>query len=319
MPNKRISDLSYIPESEISGNTLVPLVTYFSAATGDTVHTYVDDLQNYIINNGYWTSGSTGTGSVTINNGGGSDSQGNYTYSEGQSSFAVGDASHAEGQGTTSTGFASHSEGRNTTADGNYSHAEGNGTQSLGNNSHSEGSLTTSNGDSSHAQGEYTNSVGLASHASGLGLNGNEIIANGQTSFIHCEVTGLLSSGVYSDNASILGGIDNFISGASNNSSIIGGKENYIGTGSTSSTILGGDGNMIGNGVTNSVILGGVSISATSGNTVYVPSFVIYTEYEPTSFSDPAGEPGSITWSSNTDKLYYKTANGWFVIGGTPA
>ena len=39
MANKKISELPYIPESQISGNTLVPLVTYYSAATGDTVHT----------------------------------------------------------------------------------------------------------------------------------------------------------------------------------------------------------------------------------------------------------------------------------------
>jgi hypothetical protein len=317
MPNKKISELPFISESEISGNTLVPLVTYFSAATGDTVHTYVDDLQNYIINNGYWTSGSTGTGSVTINNGGGSDSQGNYSYSEGQSSFAVGDVSHAEGQGTTSTGFASHSEGRNTTADGNYSHAEGNETQSLGNNSHSEGRFTIAGGDSSHAQGDYTLASGNYSHSSGLGLNSNEIIASGQTSFIHCEVTVAGSSGVYSDNSSILGGIDNFISGTSNNSSIVGGKENYIGTGATGSTILGGMGNIVNDGLINTTILGSTGITATNSNTVYVPSFVIYTEYEPTSSADTAGEPGSITWSSNTDKIYYKTANGWFLIGGT--
>ena len=54
MANKKISELPYINGGEISGNTLVPLVTYFSAATGDTVHTYITDLQNYL------TSGITG-------------------------------------------------------------------------------------------------------------------------------------------------------------------------------------------------------------------------------------------------------------------
>jgi simple sugar transport system permease protein len=34
------------------------------------------------------------------------------------------------------------------------------------------------------------------------------------------------------------------------------------------------------------------------------------------SSADTAGEPGSITWSSNTDALYYKTANGWFILSG---
>jgi hypothetical protein len=56
MANKKISELPYINGSEISGNTLVPLVTYFSATTGDTVHTYITDLQNYL------TSGITASG-----------------------------------------------------------------------------------------------------------------------------------------------------------------------------------------------------------------------------------------------------------------
>lgn len=54
MANKKISELPYINGGKISGNTLVPLVTYFSASTGDTVHTYVSDLQTYL------TSGLTG-------------------------------------------------------------------------------------------------------------------------------------------------------------------------------------------------------------------------------------------------------------------
>ena len=54
MANKKISELPYINVTKISGNTLVPLVTYFSAATGDTVHTYVNDLKSFI------TSGITG-------------------------------------------------------------------------------------------------------------------------------------------------------------------------------------------------------------------------------------------------------------------
>jgi len=56
MANKKISELPYINGSKISGNTLVPLVTYFSATTGDTVHTYITDLQNYL------TSGITASG-----------------------------------------------------------------------------------------------------------------------------------------------------------------------------------------------------------------------------------------------------------------
>jgi hypothetical protein len=61
MANKKISELPYIGVPKLSGNTLVPLVTYFSAATGDTVHTYISDLQAYII------SGITGNTSVVGN------------------------------------------------------------------------------------------------------------------------------------------------------------------------------------------------------------------------------------------------------------
>jgi hypothetical protein len=61
MANKKISQLPYIGVSKISGNTLVPLVTYFSGASGDTVHTYVNDLKTFII------SGITGNTSVVGN------------------------------------------------------------------------------------------------------------------------------------------------------------------------------------------------------------------------------------------------------------
>lgn len=73
MANKKISELPYIDGSKISGNTLVPLVTYFSAATGDTVHTFVDDLQTYLI------SGLTGQTDVFVT--GGTYSAGTITFS----------------------------------------------------------------------------------------------------------------------------------------------------------------------------------------------------------------------------------------------
>ena len=64
MANKKISELPYINGGKISGNTLVPLVTYFSATTGDTVHTYITDLQNYL------TSGITASGNYLPLSGG---------------------------------------------------------------------------------------------------------------------------------------------------------------------------------------------------------------------------------------------------------
>jgi hypothetical protein len=63
MANKKISELPYIDGGKISGNTLVPLVTYFSAATGDTVHTYANDLKSFI------TSGLTGNTDVFVTGG----------------------------------------------------------------------------------------------------------------------------------------------------------------------------------------------------------------------------------------------------------
>jgi hypothetical protein len=63
MANKKISELPYINVTKISGNTLVPLVTYFSASTGDTVHTYIDDIQTYLI------SGLTGNTDVFVTGG----------------------------------------------------------------------------------------------------------------------------------------------------------------------------------------------------------------------------------------------------------
>ncbi len=49
MADKRISQLPYLPKSGITSADLVPLVTYYSAVTGDTVHTYMSDLQDYLL------------------------------------------------------------------------------------------------------------------------------------------------------------------------------------------------------------------------------------------------------------------------------
>jgi len=49
MADKKISQLPYLPKSGITSGDLVPFVTYFSAVTGDTVHTYMSDLKDYIV------------------------------------------------------------------------------------------------------------------------------------------------------------------------------------------------------------------------------------------------------------------------------
>jgi hypothetical protein len=92
MANKKISELPYIGVPKLSGNTLVPLVTYFSAATGDTVHTYISDLQTYLIsgltgNTDVFVTGGTysaGTITITNNTGGTFNVTGFYT---GQTSY----------------------------------------------------------------------------------------------------------------------------------------------------------------------------------------------------------------------------------------
>jgi len=96
MANKKISELPYIGVPKISGNTLVPLVTYFSAATGDTVHTYISDLQTYLISgltgntDVFVTGGTYSAGTITItNNTGGTFNITGVTFSGGSS--VVGD------------------------------------------------------------------------------------------------------------------------------------------------------------------------------------------------------------------------------------
>ena len=96
MANKKISELPYINSSKISGNTLVPLVTYFSATTGDTVHTYVTDFQTYLISgltgqtDVFVTGGTYSAGTITItNNTGGTFSITGVTFSGG--SGVIGD------------------------------------------------------------------------------------------------------------------------------------------------------------------------------------------------------------------------------------
>jgi hypothetical protein len=152
-------------------------------------------------------------------------------------------------------------------------------------------------GIASHAEGQQTTSNGLYSHAEGL-----QTIADGDYS--HAEGAVCVAHGNYSHAE---GWVTNAIGQASHS-----GGYNSTASGDTSfihstSSEVNGD---------RSVVLGGQSITGNTSDTVYVPNFVIYTEYEPTSSADNAGEPGSITWSSNTDALYYKTANGWFILSG---
>ncbi len=238
----------------------------------------VVDVSNLISNlaTDYYGESSHSEGSATI-------SVGVASHAEGRISFAYGDYSHAEGHNTIAGGTASHAEGYATSAMTSYSHAEGDNTLSNGSASHAEGSYTVSSGYACHAEGDFTQALTYASHSEGYGT-----IATGTTS--HAQGYETIALGDYSHS----GG---YQTKASGDTSFVHSKNSFAN----------GD---------RSVVIGGQNITGNTADTVYVPKFVIYTEYEPASSADTAGEPGSITWSSNTDALYYKTANGWFILTG---
>lgn len=153
----------------------------------------------------YWTSGSTGTKSIKVNNGTGLDATGNYSVAEGYDTLASGDyshtegynahslnsASHAEGTFTTASGIASHAEGSTTKATGDYSHSEGINTSATGEAAHAEGSGGTARGDASHAEGNTTTAFGNYSHA-----EGTQTMAGGPNS--HAEGSDTVTSGTNS-------------------------------------------------------------------------------------------------------------------------
>jgi hypothetical protein len=178
----------------------------------------------------YWTSGSTGTDSIKVNNGT-TNATGDYAVAEGSYTTATGDSSHvegsyskaygtyshAEGIYTTASGNnGAHSEGSNSTAQGQASHAEGYYGKALGQYSHAEGQSTTANADSSHAEGASTSAYGFYSHAEGFSTKaignhshaegfdgeaygsgshteGSSTVASGDSS--HAEGNGTLASG----------------------------------------------------------------------------------------------------------------------------
>jgi hypothetical protein len=128
----------------------------------------------------YWTSGSTGTGSIktvsgdTVSTGNYSVAEGfqttasgNYSHAEGNTTKATNGNAHSEGYFTVASGESAHAEGINTIAGGNYSHAEGYYAKATGGNSHAEGNFTIASADNTHAEGEGTTAAGYSSHAEG--------------------------------------------------------------------------------------------------------------------------------------------------------
>ena len=236
----------------VSGNTSATTTSYYMLKPEPWDYTISDwvltnigtgTTNNTTITPQYWTSG-TSIGSITTLSGN-NTSSGAYALSTGSGTTASGSCSFSEGQVTSSINVATHSEGYYTTSSGMFG-------------SHSEGYYTTASGMyGSHSEGKYTTASGASSHSGGVGVSGNTILAGGSASFNHSENTsgGIAGRGALADNSAILGG-----------------KNHNINTGSNNSVILGGSGNTVNSNVLNSVVLGGIGLTATSANTVYVPT-----------------------------------------------
>ena len=210
----------------------------------------------------YWTSGSTGTKSIKVNNGTGLDATGNYSVAEGYDTTAGGNYSHAEGYNAHALGQVSHAEGSFTIASGNTSHAEGNYTTATGEGSHAEGSGTIASGIASHSEGTDTIASGDNSHAGGAGSAGlGRVVASGDTSFVHQYVSGggqfgAVNYGTYGDYSSILGGKDHYIQSGSESGAIVGGSGHLLYGVSLNSGIFGGNTNLLID-TYNGVVIGG--------------------------------------------------------------
>jgi len=145
---------------------------------------------------GYWVSGSSGTNSIRVTNGGGADATGDYAVATGFLSTASGNYSHVGGFQNTASGDFSQAQGYRTVASGDYSHTEGKDNEATGSTSHAEGLGTKAHGDNSHAEGAGSISTGTNSHAGGIDSE-----ASGITSFIHST-----NSIVTGNRSAILGG-----------------------------------------------------------------------------------------------------------------
>ncbi len=309
--------------------TITGMTTPFSGGSGNCIN-------NLYVNNVYACSNE-----ITVFNrvqSTGSDAQNTLSFAWGLTNVASGNYSFAFGTGTTASGLASHAEGIDTLGIGDFSHAEGNVTRAGGEGAHSEGYSTNASGYYSHAEGfssaasaNYSHSQNKSTLARGTSSHagGNLTITDGPNSFVH----GFINYVGGESTVAIGGQYNSVFSGTTNNSGIFGGEYNVI-TGSTGpsdptqdSVILGGSGNTVtyfnssiiaseGSRLDadHSVILGGYSISGTQAETVYVPKFVMKTNFTPTGTTDPTGEVGEITY--DTTYLYFRGSAGWKRISG---
>jgi hypothetical protein len=243
---------------------------------------------------------------------------------KGFESGAIGTNSFAGGQSNYSFGLFSFTTNKSNKVFGSASSA-------FGTNNKVYGTSSSSFGDSNKIEASIGFSIGNSHEIYGdrSFLGGFGCISNGFASFgFGSQHT------IYGEYGAILGGALNTIqSGLTDSCVILGGEQNVI-SGATptnpcnTSSILGGSGNVVKNynssivGSENStliadhsVILGGISISGTQNGTVYVPNFVVKSNFTPpTGTTDPTGEVGQITYDSSF--LYYRDTSGWKRLSG---
>jgi hypothetical protein len=330
-------------------------VIYLSSSYGDITTEYTSDDYVYINDVSYANtltetyrkvSGATFNGSETIiylydiststssfavvgNTGGvstwnGDQNVGGYvSNTKGSSTAALGDFSMAVNETNNALSKSTFAQGKANTVFGINSCV-------FNNNNYVVGTSSVSFGDSNVVEGDISFIIGSSNEInSNYAFAGGEAnLNNGELSFIFSNQStinnsqGAILGGIFNliqsgdtDNSTILGGINNSISGLTPSdqvydSSIIGGSGNTVQ--SFSSVIVGGEGNTLTGG--RSVVLGGIGISATASDTVYAPNLVLAFSGTPTSSLDSLGEPGSLLWDDSY--FYYKDNTGWKRLSG---
>ena len=292
----------------------------------------------------YWTSGSTGTGSIktlfasgstgaysiatgfqtiasenySIATGNKTTSSGKYSHAEGYNTIASVNYSNASGYYSTASGYYSKSSGFDTTASGIHSTASGVYSTASGSHSTASGNYSTASGGYSNASGSYSTASGFYSIA-----RGNNSTASG----IHSTASGYYSiasgnystsSGQYSDasgNHSTASGYRTVASGhystASGYYATVNGNYSHAGgyysiASGTSSFIHSTSSIVIGD---RSVVLGGQNITGSSNDTVYVPYLNIGNIVSGTTINNLGiDSSGKVIIGSTTDLSSYYTS-----------
>ena len=308
-----INDVSY-------ANTLTETYRKVSGATfnGSETIIYLYDISTSTTS--FAVVGNTGP--VSIWNGdqnvGGyvSNTKGSNAAALGDFSMAVNETNNALSKSTFAQGKANTVFGINSCVFNNNNYVVGTSSVSFGDSNVVEGDISFIIGSSNEINSNYAFAGGEANLNNGelSFIFTNQCTINNSQGAILGGISNLIQSGD-TDNSTILGGINNSISGLTPSdqvydSSIIGGSGNTVQ--SFSSVIVGGEGNTLIGG--RSVVLGGIGISATASDTAYAPNLVLAFSGTPTSSLDLVGEPGSLLWDDSY--FYYKDNTGWKRLSG---